>query len=134
MEPEDLRKEIQLVKNKTDRPFGIDILFAKIKGEDSTSQGYTQSVVEYIEVIFEEGANVIVSGLGNPGRIVRRAHADDMKVMSLAGTSHQAKKVAVSGVDVVIASGSDCGGHVGHVGTMSLIPKIVDCVDVLAIG
>ena len=45
-------------------------------------------------------------------------------------SARHAKKVAVSGVNVVIASGSDGGGHVGRIGTMSLIPKIVDCVDV----
>ena len=130
MDPEELRKEIQLVKTETDRPFGVDILFAEVRGKDGTSRGYTQQVDEHIEATFQEGTNVIVSGLGNPGRIVKRAHAADMKVMSLVGTSQQAKKVAVSGVDVVIASGSDGGGHVGRIGTMSLIPKIVDCVNV----
>ena len=42
MDPEDLRKEIQLVKNKAERPFGIYILFAEIKGKNGSSQGYTQ--------------------------------------------------------------------------------------------
>ena len=130
MDPEDLRKEIQLVKNETDKPFGVDILFAEVKGEDGVTQGYTQQVEEHIDVTFQEGTSVIVSGLGNPGRIIPKAHEHGMKVMSLVGTSRQAQKVVEAGVDVVIASGLDGGGHVGRVGTMSLVPKVVDAVDV----
>ncbi len=136
MDPEDLRREIQLVKNETDKPYGVDILFAEVRGDDATSSGYTQEVEEHIEVTFEEGANVIVSGLGNPAPIVPRAHAAGMKVISLIGTSRQARKVEAAGVDAVIASGHEGGGHVGRVGTLPLVAKVVDSVTipVLAAG
>lgn len=136
MEPEQLRKEIQLVKNETDRPYGVDILFAEVRGGDDTASGYTKEVEEHIEVTFEEGASVLVSGLGDPGRIVPRAHDAGMKVMALVGTSRQAKKVEASGVDAVIASGHEGGGHVGRVGTLPLVAKVVDSVSipVLAAG
>ena len=136
MDPEQLRREIQLVKNETDKPYGVDILFAEVQGGDATTSGYTQEVEEHIEATFEEGATVIVSGLGNPGRIVQRAHDAGMKVMSLVGTSRQAQKVEASGVDVVIATGNEAGGHVGRVGTLPLVAKVVDCVNipVLAAG
>ena len=136
MDPEQLRREIRLVKNETDKPYGVDILFAEVQGGDATTSGYAQEVEEHIEVTFEEGASVIVSGLGNPERIVPRAHDAGMKVMSLVGTSRQAQKVEASGVDVVIASGNEGGGHVGRVGTLPLVAKVVDCVNipVLAAG
>jgi len=136
MDPEQLRREIQLVKNETDKPYGVDILFAEVQGGDATTSGYSQEVEEHIEVTFEEGASVIVSGLGNPGRIVQRAHDAGMKVMSLVGTSRQAQKVEASGVDAVIASGNEGGGHVGRVGTLPLVAKVVDSVNipVLAAG
>ncbi len=136
MDPEQLRREIQLVKNETDKPYGVDILFAEVQGGDATTSGYTQEVEDHIEVTFEEGASVIVSGLGNPGRIVPRAHAAGMTMMALVGTSRQAQKVEASGVDVVIASGNEGGGHVGRVGTFPLVAKVVDSVDipVLAAG
>ena len=59
-----------------------------------------------------------------------------MKVMSLVGTAKQAKAVERSGVDVVIASGHEGGGHVGRIGTLSLVPRVVDsvAVPVLAAG
>jgi len=130
MEAEDLRAEIRKVKELTDKPFGVDILFAEVSGGDQTATGYTAQVEEHINVTFEEGCHVLVSGLGNPGRIVDDAHKRGMKVMSLVGNVRQAVAVADSGVDVVIASGHEGGGHVGRVGTMALIPKVVDSVDV----
>ncbi len=136
MEPEDLRREIRLVKERTQKPFGVDILFAEVSGNDETETGYTRQVEEHIAVTFEEGCDVLVSGLGNPGRFIPEAHARGMKVMSLVGNVRQAMSVAAAGVDVVIASGHDGGGHVGRVGTIALVPKVVDSVDipVLAAG
>ena len=90
MDPEQLRRELQLVKNETDKPYGVDILFAEVGGGDATASGYTQEVEDHIAVTFEEGCSVIVSGLGDPGRIVPRAHDAGMKVMSLVGPSRQA--------------------------------------------
>lgn len=136
MDPEDLRREIRLVREETDRPYGVDILFAEVSGGDETASGYTQEVEDHIAVTFEEGASVIVSGLGNPGRIVPRAHAAGMKVMALVGTSRQARRVEAAGVDAVIASGHEGGGHVGRVGTLPLVARVVDSVNipVLAAG
>ena len=51
MSPEELRAEIQLVKNETDQPFGVDILFAEAKGSDSASRNYTQEVKEHIDCL-----------------------------------------------------------------------------------
>ena len=130
MEPEDLRRAIRLVRETTDRPFGVDILFAEVAKDDPSTTGYTQQVEDHIAVIFEERVPVLVSGLGNPGRIVPDCHALGIKVMSLVGTSRQAQSVAAAGVDVVIASGQDGGGHVGRIGTLPLVSKAVDSVDV----
>ncbi len=128
----ELREQIKIVKNETDKPFGVDILFAQVGGDadKDQAQAYTQAVEEAIEVTFEERAPVLVSGLGNPARIIPDAHAQDMTVMSLVGTARQARKVVESGVDVVIASGHAGGGHVGRIATVVLVPKVVDEVDV----
>ena len=134
MSPEELRAEIQLVKNETDQPFGVDILFAEAKGSDSASRNYTQEVKEHIEVTFSEDVPVIVSGLGNPSSIIERAHAAGIIVMSLVGTSRQALSVEASGVDAIIASGIEGGGHVGRVGTLPLVAKVTDLVKVPVIA
>jgi enoyl-[acyl-carrier protein] reductase II len=134
MDPEDLRREIRLVKDETDKPFAVDILFAEVKSEDATTSAYTQEVEDHIAVTFEEGVPVIVSGLGNPGRIVPRAKAAGVKVMSLVGTSRQARKVEAAGVDAVIASGHEGGGHVGRVGTLPLVAAAVNAVSIPVIA
>ncbi|MEM9357311.1 MAG: nitronate monooxygenase [Pseudomonadota bacterium] len=134
MKPEDLAREIRLVKSETDKPFGVDILFAEVRSEDNLTSAYTQEVEEHIAVTFEEKVPVIVSGLGDPGRIVPKAHDAGMKVMSVIGTSRHAKKVEASGVDAVIASGHEGGGHVGRIGTLPLIASVVDSVSIPVIA
>ena len=136
MDPEDLRREIQRAKDATGRPLAVDILFAQVSGKDDTVQSYSTEVREHIEVSFEEKIPVIVSGLGDPGPIIARAHSAAVTVMALVGTARQARKVEASGVDVVIASGMEGGGHVGRVATLPLVCKVVDSVNipVLAAG
>lgn len=134
MAPERLREEIRLAKSLTDKPIGVDILFAKTERGSDTVEAYEREVAAHIEVTFEEGVAVIVSGLGNPGPIVPRAHAAGMKVMALVGTAKQAQAVEQAGVDAVIASGHDGGGHVGRIGTIALVPRVCDVVKVPVIA
>ncbi len=128
MSPEELRKQIRLVKERTEAPFGVDVLFAKPEGADPGSTGYARQVQEHIEVMFEEGVPVLISGLGNPVEVVPRAHDAGMKVLSLVGNVRQAQRLAGDGVDIIIASGRDGGGHVGRVGTAALVPAVVDAM------
>jgi enoyl-[acyl-carrier protein] reductase II len=77
--------------------------------------------------------------LGNPGRLVERAHAAGVKVIHQVHTVGQAREAAALGVDVVIAQGSEAGGQgmAGGVGAMALVPQVVDAVapiPVLAAG
>jgi enoyl-[acyl-carrier protein] reductase II len=132
-----LREEIRVVKNTTDKPFGVDILFAQIKAERTDQVvRYTDEVNRLVEVTLEERVPVLISGLGTPAGAVPDAHAQGMVVMSLAGNVKQAKRLAADGVDVLIAQGHEAGGHTGRIGTMALVPQVVDAVDmpVLAAG
>ena len=81
-----------------------------------------------IEVILEEKVPVFVGALGSPGWMVERAHEAGMLVMSMVGNVKQAIRVAQDGADVVVAQGSEGGGHTGHVGTMALLPQVLDAV------
>lgn len=126
-----LREEIHRVKDVTDKPFGVDILFAQIKAEKTDQVvRYTDEVDKQIEVVLAEKIPVLISGLGTPAGVVPDAHAQGMVVMSLAGNVKQAKRLAADGVDIIIAQGHEAGGHTGRVGTMALVPQIVDAVNV----
>lgn len=132
-----LRDEIHRVKDATDKPFGVDILFAQIKAEQTDQVvSYTGEVDKQIEIVLEAQIPVVISGLGNPVGMVPDAHAQGMVVMSLAGNVKQAKRLADAGVDAIIAQGHEAGGHTGRIGSMALIPQVVDAVavPVLAAG
>jgi nitronate monooxygenase len=96
---------------------------------------------EQLEIVFEERVPVLSVALGDPGELVERAHEEDMLVSAMVTTVDEAVRVAERGVDVVVAQGAESGGHrstfevgVGGeaplVGTMALVPPVVDAVDV----
>lgn len=134
----ELKEQIQRCRDLTDRPFGVDILFAEIKADksDSTVVRYNSNVQKLIDITFEANIPVIVSGLGNPAGIIAQAHRAGVVVMSLCGNVKQARRLEASGVDVIIAQGHEAGGHTGRVGTMALVPEVADAVrvPVLAAG
>ncbi len=125
-----LRAEINGVRERTDKPFGVDILFATIRAEGAEVAQYTDSVQGMIEVVLEEKVPVLVSGLGSPKAVIPAAHERGIFVMSVVGAVRHAEKAVQDGVDAVIATGCDGGGHVGQIGTAALIPAVVDAVDV----
>lgn len=88
---------------------------------------------EQMEIVIEEKIPVFAAGLGNPGAWVERLHANGTKVLSLVGNVKNAKRVAASGVDVVVAQGTEAGGHTGRIATVALVPQVVDSVDPLPV-
>jgi enoyl-[acyl-carrier protein] reductase II len=127
---DELRQEVRLVKSRTDKPFAVDILFATVRASGSEVVQYTDAVRRMVDVVLEEQVPVLISGLGSPKGVVPEAHACGIFVMSVVGAVRHAVKAVSDGVDAVIASGCDGGGHVGQIGTAVLIPAVVDAVDV----
>lgn len=90
-----------------------------------------------VKVCIEEGVPLFCSGLGNPGFMVPEAHAAGMKVLGIAGNTKNVRRIAQSGVDLVVAQGYEGGGHTGRIGSMALWPQAVDAAaptPVLAAG
>jgi nitronate monooxygenase len=96
---------------------------------------------EQLEVVFKERVSVLSVALDNPGELVERAHAEGMLVASMVTTVEEAVHVAGLGADVVVAQGAEAGGHrstfelgpggeASLVGTLALVPHVVDAVDV----
>ncbi|MBS4046043.1 nitronate monooxygenase family protein [Ferrovibrio sp.] len=131
---DELRREIRVIRDSTDKPFGVDILFAKVSGDDEASITYTRQVQDQIAVSLEERAPVLISGLGNPLGVVNEAHERGMTVMSVVGNVRQARMLEAQGVDMLIASGGDGGGHVGRVGTAALVPAVTQAVKIPVIA
>mgnify|MGYP001115733652 CR=1 FL=1 len=83
---------------------------------------------EQMEVVIEEKVPVFASGLGSPAPWIDRLKANGTKVLALVGNVKNAKRVAAAGVDIVVAQGTEAGGHTGRVATMALVPQVVDAV------
>lgn len=81
-----------------------------------------------MEVVIEEKVPVYAAGLGNPGPWMDRLHANGTIVMAVVGKVQHARQVVENGIDVIVAQGHDGGGHNSPIGTISLIPQVVDAV------
>ena len=134
MTPDELRHEIQTVRQITDKPFAVDILFGKPQVDNAEASAYSENVQAQIDVSLAEKVPILISGLGSPAAIIEDAHARGIIVMSVIGNLRQAIALENAGVDVLIASGSEGGGHVGNISTVTLVPAVVDAVKVPVIA
>jgi NAD(P)H-dependent flavin oxidoreductase YrpB (nitropropane dioxygenase family) len=93
---------------------------------------------EQVEIALRHPIKMIVNALGAPPRdVIDRVHAKGILIAALVGTVEQARRQVESGVDVVVAQGTEAGGHTGEVATMVLVPDVVDAIaptPVLAAG
>lgn len=98
---------------------------------------YAQAV-PLMDVAFSHPIKLIVNALGPPPPdMIERAHTNGVLVGALAGKKAHAVRHVAAGVDIIIAQGHEAGGHTGDIGTMVLVPEIVDAVaptPVLAAG
>ena len=80
-----------------------------------------------VKVCIEEKVPLFCPGLGNPGFMVADAHAAGMKVLGISGNTKNARRIAQSGVDLVVAQGHEGGGHTGRVGSHGLVAPGCRC-------
>ena len=93
---------------------------------------------DLVEVGLGHPIKLLANALGTPPKdVVNRAHEQGVRVAALSGAIHHAQRHVASGVDIVVAQGHEGGGHTGEIGTMVLVPEVVDAVSpvpVLAAG
>ncbi len=118
MSMERMEAEMSAVRAATDKPFGVDLLTA-MPG-DMPAQ---------VQSIIDHGGRVFVAGLGVPRDVVELCHDNNVLVASMCGKVRHAIAAVAAGCDLVIAQGTEAGGHTGTVATMALVPQIVDVVE-----
>ena len=111
-------EQMQQVRSATDKPFGVDLLTAA--PGDMPAQ---------VQAIIDNGGRVFVAGLGVPRDVVNLCHDNNVLVASMCGKVRHAVAAVGAGCDLVIAQGTEAGGHTGTVATMALVPQIVDVVE-----
>jgi enoyl-[acyl-carrier protein] reductase II len=109
--------EIRKTKELTDKPFGVDLLTA-----------LPAEMMRNVELLIEEGAPVFVAALGVPRDVVELCHRNNVIVVNMCGRVRHAVDAVEAGCDLVVAQGTEAGGHTGQVATMPLVPQIVDAV------
>ena len=121
---EKLRKDIEGVKARTDKPFGVNIT--------AMGRGFTETRAN---IIIETNVSVCTTGRADPGeKAVRMLKDAGVKVVSVIPTVELARRMEDEGADAVVASGTEAGGHVGSVATMPLVPMVVDAVSIPVIA
>ena len=112
--PDWLRAQIRAVRAKTHRPFGVGFI-SSFPGVD-----------DLVQVALEEQVAAINHSFADPTPYVSAAHAKGVRVFAQVQTVAQATRAAQAGVDVIIAQGTEAGGHTGLAGTLALVPAVVD--------
>ena len=81
-----------------------------------------------MEVVLEEEVPVFASGLGSPAPFAEALKANGTAILALVGNVRAAVQVAAGGADYVVAQGTEAGGHTGRIGTLALLPQVMDAV------
>lgn len=120
--PEVVREQIRKSKELTKKPFGVNVMLLNPNAD------------EVAKVIVEEGIKVVTTGAGNPAKYMEMWKAAGVKVIPVVASVALAKMMERAGADAVIAEGTESGGHIGAATTMTLVPQIVDAVQIPVIA
>lgn len=101
--------------------FGLPDIEATIGSGSTISRPHAA-----VEVCIEQRVPLFCAGLGDPGFMVEAAHGVGMKVLGISGNAKNARRIARSGADLVVAQGHEAGGHTGRVGSIALWPQALD--------
>ena len=117
MSSEQMVAEIRATQALTDKPFGVDLLTA-----------LPDQMLHNVELIIQERVPVFVAALGVPRDVIDLCHRNNVLVVNMCGKVRHAIAAVEAGCDLVVAQGTEAGGHTGTVATMPLVPQIVDAV------
>ncbi|MCY6372109.1 enoyl-[acyl-carrier-protein] reductase FabK [Clostridium ganghwense] len=117
-----VREEIRKAKELTDKPFGVNIMLLSDNAE------------QIAKLVCEEGVKVVTTGAGSPGKYMEMWKAHGITVIPVVASVALARRMEKSGADAVIAEGCEAGGHIGELTTMTLIPQVVDAVNIPVIA
>ena len=121
--PEDvIRTQIREAKKLTDKPFGVNVMLLSPYAD------------EVAKVIVEEGIKVVTTGAGNPSKYMAMWKEAGVKVIPVVASVALARMMEKAGADAVVAEGTESGGHIGSATTMTLVPQVVDAVDIPVIA
>ncbi|HIW21912.1 MAG TPA: enoyl-[acyl-carrier-protein] reductase FabK [Candidatus Dorea intestinavium] len=117
-----VREQIRKAKELTDKPFGVNIMLMSPYAKEIAS------------VVVEEGVKVVTTGAGSPEKYMAMWKEAGIKVIPVVASVALAKRMERAGADMVVAEGTEAGGHIGENTTMVLVPQIVDALTIPVIA
>lgn len=117
-----VREQIRLVKEKTEKPFGVNIMLMSPYAD------------EVAKVVVEEQVPVVTTGAGSPEKYMKMWKEAGIKVIPVVASVALAKRMERCGADALVAEGTEAGGHIGENTTMVLVPQIADAVKIPVIA
>ncbi|GEK88107.1 enoyl-[acyl-carrier protein] reductase II [Alkalibacterium putridalgicola] len=117
-----IRKAIKETKEMTDKPFGVNVLLL------------SPYVDDVVDVVCEENIKVVTTGAGTPGKYMKRFKEAGVTVIPVVASVALARRMEKEGADAIICEGMEAGGHIGKLTTMTLVPQVVDAVDIPVIA
>ncbi len=120
--PEIVREQIRKVKELTSQPFGVNVMLLN------------PNAGEVAKIIVEEGVKIVTTGAGNPGKFMEMWKAAGVTVIPVVASVAMAKMMERAGADAVVAEGMEAGGHIGSQTTLTLVPQVVDAVNIPVIA
>ena len=118
-----VRKKVEEMKQKTDKPFAVNAMFLS---------PHVDAVVDYL--IEEPSVKIITTGAGNPSKYMERFREAEIVVIPVVASVAVAKRMERIGADAIVVEGMEAGGHIGRLTTMALLPQVVDAVSIPVIG
>jgi nitronate monooxygenase len=126
-DPEGTRDVLRETRQRTDAPFGVNIVV------DENAK--TIPTEDHLDVCAEEDIGIVSLSFGEAAPYVDRVHNFDGIALQSVGSAAEAEEAVEAGVDMIVAQGWESGGHVqSEVATMPLVPRVVDAVDVPVIA
>lgn len=117
-----VREQIIKTKEKTDKPFGVNIMLL------------SEHAADIAKVVVEEKVPVVTTGAGNPEKFLQMFKEANVKVIPVVASLGLAKRMQKYGCDAVIAEGTEAGGHIGEITTMSLVPQLTKEIEIPVIA
>ncbi|NLK95808.1 MAG: enoyl-[acyl-carrier-protein] reductase FabK [Clostridiales bacterium] len=117
-----IREEIKKVKSMTNKPFGVNVMLMSPHAD------------EVAKLICDEKVPVVTTGAGSPGKYMEMWKENGVKVIPVVASVALAKRMEKLGADAIVAEGTESGGHIGQLTTMTLVPQVVDAVEIPVIA
>ena len=117
-----IRNEIRETRKLTSKPFGVNVMLMSPHAEDIA------------KVVVEEGIKVVTTGAGSPEKYMKMWKEAGIVVIPVVASVALARRMERTGADAVVAEGTESGGHIGEATTMTLVPQVVDAVDIPVIA